>query len=549
MNKVNQLLGNIRNVYAQHSICVCFIAMAVFVRLFFWIYTGRVWEDAVITLVPVKNFWLGNGLTHHLTEPRVHSFTSPISMLIPLLGESIHQGLFLLRLTAVLAGAWSIYYAYRVGQFLKFHWAAQILLLSYLAFDQLQVFFGMTGMETQVATAIFLGNVYYLFKEKWLLLGVFSGLGLLARPEFAIWLPLLGIYMIIFHREGILSFLLAFLCMSLPWYIFAHLYYGSIIPNTIIAKSSIVYFGNSLKDHLIASSCYFIDSWKNIAPFLEWRFLRRMPIPYVLAELAAFGVLIFALLGVRRAFKEKEWRLLALFSILMIFVIYRSLFLINPYYMWYLPPFAALLFLIAAYGLSSIVQKSKLYVVLSFFIVLMYAIHMPFSFAVEKQVQKKVECGARLKTGVILNSMMGESDTVVLEPLGYIGYGAFNKTTYDFPGLSSKVVVNTMRTMKSRGLVDLIAKLKPSFIVLRPIEHGALQFFYPEVAKNYKSVAHIRAQDDQSLAKWGYSSKDNLYSDGDFSIYQRIFPQTELGSEISFTKNIDHKTYEFCRDL
>ena len=56
MNKVNQLLGNIRNVYAQHSICVCFIAMAVFVRLFFWIYTGRVWEDAVITLVPVKNF-------------------------------------------------------------------------------------------------------------------------------------------------------------------------------------------------------------------------------------------------------------------------------------------------------------------------------------------------------------------------------------------------------------------------------------------------------------------------------------------------------------
>lgn len=45
-------------------------------RLTFWFYTGRVWEDALVTITAARNVWEGFGLTHHASEPHVQSFTS-----------------------------------------------------------------------------------------------------------------------------------------------------------------------------------------------------------------------------------------------------------------------------------------------------------------------------------------------------------------------------------------------------------------------------------------------------------------------------------------
>ena len=86
--------------------------------------------------------------------------------MVPLFGEAFSlNGLVFLKLTAIFGAIVAIYFAYRIAFLLKFHWSAQVLLLAYLATDQLQVFFGMTGMETQLAVAIFLGNVYYLARS------------------------------------------------------------------------------------------------------------------------------------------------------------------------------------------------------------------------------------------------------------------------------------------------------------------------------------------------------------------------------------------------
>lgn len=148
--------------FNQNKILVTFIVLAVLTRLVFWQYTGRVWEDFLITLPTAMNFWGGNGLTHHLSESRVQSFTSPIGLLIPLIGEAFNQGLNFLRASTLVASAFTIYFAFQICLILRMTWYAQVMLLSYLSFDQLQVMFGMSGMETQFATLFFLyGTLLY----------------------------------------------------------------------------------------------------------------------------------------------------------------------------------------------------------------------------------------------------------------------------------------------------------------------------------------------------------------------------------------------------
>lgn len=533
INYMRNLLNKTRGFVVSYPLVTGFIVLAILVRLVFWLYTGRVWEDALITLAPARNAWLGNGLTHHLTEPHIHSFTSPISVLIPLVGEAIHQGLFLLRLVSVVAGGVTVYYAYRLGRFFNFHWAANVLILGYLATDQLQVFFGMAGMETQVATAIFLGTLYYLFKPSWKLLGLFLGLGILVRPEFIFCVGVIGFYMLLQHPKRIPLVAGIFLCVIAPWYLFAHFYYGSIIPNTIIAKSFSGHFG-PFKNPLSVAWAYFKSSWQNIAPFKEWFFVSEIPLSEFLIKCAVFVVTALAILGVVRAIMVREWRVLIIAVIAGIFIGYRSVSQLSTYYMWYLPPFIAMMFFTAAYGVSEISRKNKsLAAVLALFVAFMYAVHIPFTFYVEKQVQRKIECGVRFKTGLALDSLMGDADTVVLEPLGYIGYAAFNKTTYDFPGLSSKTVVDKIKQMQDGSLIGIIPELQPSFIVLRPAELKLLQKIYPKVASNYVQVFNISDDDVNSLKKWGYSSDGNRQSDGNFTILKRVSPPTQLALPLS----------------
>src|SRR5688572_17684650 len=79
---------------------------AALLRIYFWRYTGRTWEDALITVLHAENFWQGLGLTHVKPgEPPLHGFTSPISVLIPLAAGFVNAawGLALQKAASVVA--------------------------------------------------------------------------------------------------------------------------------------------------------------------------------------------------------------------------------------------------------------------------------------------------------------------------------------------------------------------------------------------------------------------------------------------------------------
>ncbi|HEX4630450.1 MAG TPA: hypothetical protein VH188_05750 [Chthoniobacterales bacterium] len=502
----------------QHPLLFAFIVLALVARIIFWIYTHRVWEDALITLTAARNVWEGYGLTHHAAEPRVHSFTSPISVLIPILAEWFHAGLIALRVSSLITSVAAIFFAYRIGVLLAFHWAAQVLVLAYLACDQLQIFFGMTGMETQVVTAVALGVLYFFMRRAWWSLGVFSGLATISRPEFILFLlPPIGIALLVFHRHAILKVLTPALAIAVPWYGFATLYYGSPIPNTIVAKSESFRHGffTTSWDYMWR---FTVESWRDYVPFKEFRIADQAPLPDLVLKSIGLTLLLFFIVGLFVSAKRGSGLVVGGIAVIG-FGLYRSTMVLNSYYMWYLPPFLALAFLVAAYGLSQLARRMpQLTIVLGVTLALSYALHLPFSMPLDKKVQKKIEVGVRLKAGRILNAMMAEKDTVVSESLGYIGWAAFNKTIFDYPGLGSKVSVRAVKKMAVPTLAELVDALQPTYVVVRPHELDYLQRNFPATAAKYEVAAHVQPSSAVRLANRGY-----VYSemDTDFRILRR----------------------------
>lgn len=503
----------------HHRLLIIFSVVAVATRLIFMLYTGRIWEDALIALTSARNVWEGFGLTHHASEPRVQSFSSVLGEMIMIVGEAIQHGLLAVQLASLAASVVSIYFAFRLGALLAFNRIAHILVLSYLAMDHLQIFFGMGGMETQVATAVLLANAYFYLSRQWLKLGFALGLAILARPEFMLWAAIIAVAIPIWHREAILKTLLPAAIIALSWAAFAVTYFGSYTPQTIIAKS-IVYERRPFAPlTVILQFC--LDWWKHIAPFRQYAAVNATPVPDLLLKLVVLLLVAFALLGAFRASLANR-RILAIVVLVAGFIGYRTLTANGPYSMWYLPPFMALFLLLAGAGVTYASLWAKIpTTILASAIALAYATPLVFALPLDKTIQEEIELGVRTKVGAELNRLMQPGDTVVLEPLGYIGWEIRNKTIYDYPGLASPIALKALIARRGQGLGGMMATLTPTFAVLRPDALYDIGIYLPETAQLYKTVSHVTLEKSIKLTHWGLSY---TLIDNDFIILQQKEP-------------------------
>lgn len=498
----NSVPASVENRNYHFYIALLFIFIAVLVRIIFWIYTQRIWEDALISLTPARNVWEGFGLTHHASEPRVHSFTSALGELILISGESIRQGIATMRIASLASAAIAIYFCYKIAELWRFTTPAICLVLAFLALDHLQIFFGMAGMETQVATAVFFACIYYFLKSEWTMLGISSGLALICRPEFTFLLLPIGISLLTVHRSHLLRSTIAGALVAGPWLLFATLYYGSPVPHTIYAKSAL----NS--DSFLSGDAwqYLLNTWRSLAPFREYWAVSATPVPEWLLVATVLSVVVLALVGFFFVFSFDK-RAIVPASALFIFFSYRTLFNIDPYYMWYMPPFMGLLFLFAGGGLSYLQRNTSnsAAVALSAYLILAYSVHLPFTMPIDRAVQQEIEDGIRTTVGIKLNELMTEDDNAVLEPLGYIGWQARNKTIFDFPGLSSPTSRRILEENTGQGIPGVIRELKPDYLVLRPRELASLRRWLPRLASSYQVVYHIKPEKKIKLSRWGVS--------------------------------------------
>jgi hypothetical protein len=162
-------------------------------RITFWALSGRQLEDGLITIAHARSVVEGIGLTHHPGEPPTHGFTSALSVLVPLVGELAGQvvgfvdGFAFVRAASLVALVATVVFAARIAADLGLGPWPTFFVLTYLAVGQNQIFYGMAGMETQIAVAVIVAGTHFVMRSQFAAAGVALGLAVLARPDFVLW--------------------------------------------------------------------------------------------------------------------------------------------------------------------------------------------------------------------------------------------------------------------------------------------------------------------------------------------------------------------------
>lgn len=489
--QVKKLSVLARSLHLDDPWLVGLMTAAFLLRLFFWVYTGRTWEDALITVLHSENFYHGLGLTHFkIDDPKpLHGFTSPISVLVPLLADRFHVGwgLPFLKLLSLLAGPVTVWFGYRiVRRFLApLNRAAAVLGAGYLAIEHQQILWGMAGMETQLATAILLAAIYFQLSENLKASAILSGLCLLARPDFILWVAIAAAATAVgsIRRRGfkpLATFAAIVALIYGPWLIFTTLYYGSPIPNTVVAKR-LGYVGfwedaPSFRALLITAAqtlrgavCaplepVFGGNGTGFIQLIKGSWLEDLCLAVI-----AFG---FATYVLRR--RGGLWPVYAFAALAAAFFIFRAPVIFE----WYITPLCAVLALLLGKGVADITAlfPGRFPAISSWLLATAYlasfAAVLPTTFRAERNIQELVENRVRKAIGIYL-SQTPPWTTIGGEPLGYIGYYS-RRTYYDYPGLTSRKVVRWLQAHKYPRVdkeLQIWGYLRPDYLVLRRSEY------------------------------------------------------------------------------
>ncbi|HSH95251.1 MAG TPA: hypothetical protein VK968_13950 [Roseimicrobium sp.] len=489
----------------------------------FAVFTDHVWEDYFITYRASKNLATGKGLV--FTEgQRVHSFTSPLGVLIPAacsaatFNSSDTAALWLFRLISCGFLGLTTVLLRRLAQ--KTGWSdrATLLLVLLFIFDAKTVDFSINGMETSLLVfflALTLVALEAQTEDGWKLLGcAWAGL-MWTRPDSFIYIGVLAAGYVMFSNRlkefirgrGLFqTYWKAALLTSalyLPWLLWAWSYYGSPVPHTVVAKGlggtmgglaakmgAVLHYPMDILAGTSSMAGAYSPAYYNLGPW---------PAPVVI-----LGSLLPAIPAVYWMFPGGG-RLARTGSLcFFLFHLYLSRFMAFPF-PWYYPG-ASMLGLLAVAELFQRAENFKgstcpavgepLCRVLrgtaqaSAIVVVVCGLVAFGSVAVQmRQQQQIIELGVRKKIGLWLReNSSSRTDTVFLEPLGYIGYYSQLKM-YDWPGLSSPEVIEARRSKGLHNFVDirLVEVLKPDWLVLRPSEYTQpLKNGQSELSTRYK---------------------------------------------------------------
>lgn len=459
-------------------------------RFFFWFYTDRVWEDALITVLHSENFSLGLGLTHHHPGyPPLHGFTSPLSVIVPLMADVFHTGwgLPFQRIvsalisvpTVLLAAGIALNRAFRLNFWLV------ALLCAYLAFEHHQILWGMAGMETQMAVFALFFAMYCALKGGARMVGASIAFCIYARPDFAIFVLFIALYIALAHREILFRSIGISLALYAPWVAFTTIYYGSPIPNTIIAKS----MGYSLwtRNVTFLSGPFWTNVWVRIYDYIflplgpsfaghGTGFLKFMDN----GQISHFCIVVLLLGSIAMLRSFQKFYVIPMGAGLAYAAYY--VFFVPAIAGWYLVPFSAINCLLLVLGMGAIFNGLVLPGRIPFISRLACASYiapillvLPTTFGAERDIQRYIEIPVRMTIGKYLYEHKKPGEAVGCEPLGYIGYYS-RMPVYDYPGLASPEVTAFMKQHPDKHTLDrMLEYFKPAWIVLREGEYRYLR--------------------------------------------------------------------------
>ena len=525
------------------------------ISLSFALYTNHAWEDFYITYRSSKNLATGNGLVFTPGE-RVHAFTSPLNVLIPA-GLSYATGnqsddlvLWLYRIITATAQAGAAVLLYKIAKAQSMKTLAIFVLVGLFATNAKIVDYSINGQEVGLmmffialalhsllapvrGSAVRLGlawaGLMWTRPDGWVYAGAIAGAFFLFNvglPGDRSRMKLLKT----FCGAGLLAAVL-----YLPWVIWAWSYYGSPIPNTMIAKGldepidplslaqhtipvllQSVYIGK-VPLRLFTPVYYHFGGWNSAVIFFcgvpAWLALWYWILPFGKRETRALSF----------AFLLGNWYICA----------------VAPFPCdWYFPSVAILAVCVVAqiaqqgFEVLDLLKKGLtsdrtfrqvlwtyrgLVVALPIFTALVL-VASAWEFRIQQRV---IEDGHRKQVGLWLRAnAKSPKDTVFLEPLGYIGYFSQLKML-DYPGLSSPEVVAVRRQHARSTFADIIVALQPDWLVLRSFEADNIARGDPRKPLDKYKVAKVFDVSKQLEAYSSIPGRAYLEFDQEFVVFKK----------------------------
>jgi len=241
-----------------------------------------VFEDAYITYRYAENIALGQGFVFNVGERVLGTSTPLLTLLL--------AGLRLIGLDVEIAGA--VLYAVSLSLIAL----AGVWILRRFDHPNLAALYavlvlwgaGMTlryfGMETTLYTALMLTALIAALTERPVLTGALTGLVCLTRYDGAVFAAVLMTLMWVRRRRFPWATVAAAAAVSAPWFVFSWLYFGSILPNTLGAKSS----AGPMADYMYDSLALLFEAFYSpVQRFMKaWQFPMIMKSAIVLAIVA-----------------------------------------------------------------------------------------------------------------------------------------------------------------------------------------------------------------------------------------------------------------------
>jgi hypothetical protein len=226
----------------------------------------------------------------------------------------------------------------------------------------LAIRFSISGMETALAVALMLGALLCHLEHRDRAAGLLAGLAILTRPEAVLLAFVIAVGIASKSLARLVSFSACVLVVIGPWICFAYLYFGSPLPNSLIAKSALPYrwtFGQTVSMLLSHFAFLFVGyplgrltgvAWPGAVPNLG------SPAGWSLAIIPAALQSILIIIGIRGMLGRQ--RIAASFPALYLLSYVFSGLAHVMIFDWYLAPLQPFYLLFISSGLLSLVRGS-----------------------------------------------------------------------------------------------------------------------------------------------------------------------------------------------
>lgn len=200
-------------------------------------------DDAYVSLRYTSNLVHGLGLVYNPGE-RVLGTTSPLHVFIlaavaKILGVGHLEAITLT--IAIFASLGLVYFSEKFLNQIGIPRGVKWTYLCVLAFLPSFVSNSTSGMETPIVLLLMVLSIYFTTQNQLLAVAFVGVLLFLSRIDTGIWLVALGAHILIENRGSIMrrlaTPLVVFLAGIVSWLTFSHIYYGSIIPESVVGKA------------------------------------------------------------------------------------------------------------------------------------------------------------------------------------------------------------------------------------------------------------------------------------------------------------------------